>query len=176
MNRLYFSATLILTFLFSAFPVFSQNNPLLEINKTWHKFEQSFESLDADLFASIHLKDLVRVAGGNVVIDYDNYLENYRQRFKQNKENGISLKIELRFLERVYNEDTSSERGIYKMTRSTTEGDPVNFYGKFHVIMRKVGSEWKILMDYDSSEENTIGEDDFDNALPLEDITSFSEN
>ena len=46
----------------------------------------------------------------------------------------------------------------------------------FHVLFRKEEGVWKILMDYDSSEGNTIGAEHFLNAYHIEDFSTFVED
>ena len=70
------------------------------------------------------------------------------------------MKIEFRFIERISSEGKASERGIYKLTVTTGRNEPQFYFGKFHVILTKE-TKWKLLMNYDSDEYGTIGEEDF---------------
>ena len=146
---------------------------LKAINTTWSKFYKAFETLNAQLMADIHSKDLVRVSGGSQILDYDTYIENYRQSFKSVKEQGNTRHISLRFFERLNNGSTASERGIYKLTVNKEKQDEQSYYGQFLVIFKKVGNTWMILVDYDSNENNTIGEKQFLEAHAIDDFSPF---
>lgn len=150
----------------------TQNN-FKEINKVWSKFYQAFETLDYTLMAEIHSKDLVRISGGKRISDYEIYINNYKTRFKKAKTNGVTNKISLRFFERINNDSIASERGIYKLIRNKNQNDEQTYYGQFHVIFKKEQGQWKILMDYDSTEGNTIGKDDYNKAHVITDFDKF---
>jgi len=115
---------------------------------------------------AVHSKDLVRSSRD------DKGVYNYDQYKKQNELGDQRSKskrsIELHFLERLASENQAYEVGVYKTTMVNNNGESRSFYGKFHVVMRKENGIWKILVDSDSSENGTIGEDDFLEAKPLQ--------
>ena len=149
---------------------------LKAINQVWADFYMAFDSLDISYMEKIHAKNLMRIPGGNRILDYDTYMNNYSLQFENDKATNQTSAIELRFFERLNNETTASERGIYKMTRNRgTENERI-FYGKFHVLFRKTDGKWKITMDYDNNESNTIGESDFENAFAIDYFEPFISN
>jgi hypothetical protein len=60
------------------------------------------------------------------------------------------------------------EVGIYKVITTDKIGNTHTFYGRFHVALRKENGTWKILVDTDSSEGNSIDEQDYMQASPME--------
>lgn len=66
----------------------------------------------------------------------------------------------------------ASERGIYALTRREG-GESRTFYGQFHVLFKKQAGVWQILMDYDSDEGGSIGETQFLEAHPIDDLEPF---
>ncbi|WP_299116084.1 nuclear transport factor 2 family protein [uncultured Winogradskyella sp.] len=146
---------------------------LKSINTTWAKFYKAFETLDHILMADIHSKDLVRVSGGKRILDYETYINNYKTRFERDKKIGQTSDISLRFFERLVNNNTASERGIYKLVRNKGTEKEKAYYGQFHVIFKKVDGQWKIVMDYDSSEGDTINEDGYNKAYAIDDFKRF---
>ncbi|MEJ2627828.1 MAG: hypothetical protein P8078_04665, partial [bacterium] len=136
---------------------------LKDINNTVHlKFYQAFDSLDCSIMQSIHSKKLIRIpADRKTILNYKDYMDKYKHDFDNVKKNNGTLNISLRFFERLNNDSIASERGIYKFTINKGQKNEQIFYGKFHVILVKEDNTWKILMDYDSNENNTIGEEDF---------------
>ncbi len=148
--------------------VFSQDSTILaQINtQVWDKFEKAFATNDVDLLISIHTKEAIRIpADKKVIVTAMDYFESQVKSFKWVNENNYQTKIELRFVERICNEINASERGIFKYTVIDDEGDVRTFFGKFHVLLKKENNTWKIYMDYDSSEENTIDENSFMKAF-----------
>ena len=146
---------------------------LNDINQVWFKFYQAFETLDYSLMAEIHSKDLVRISGGQRISDYESYINSYKLNFEKSKENGVTNNISLRFFERINNDSVASERGIYHLIRNKGKDDEQTYYGQFHVIFKKEQGIWKILMDYDSTEGKTIGEEDYNKAKSITDFQSF---
>ena len=145
-------------------------------NQVWSKFYQVFDSLDSDLMESIHSKHLIRIpADRKTILNYKEYLDQYKLTFAKIKENEGTLNISLRFLERINNNSIASERGIYKLIINQNKGNEKVIYGKFHVILIKEDNVWKILMDYDSNENNTIGEEDFYKARGINDFKKHLE-
>lgn len=158
---------------------FNQSNAqhidhLKAINGVWSKFYSAFETLDYTLMAGIHAKDLVRVSGGKNILDYNTYINNYKSGFQRDKDANVTSTISLRFFERINNDSTASERGIYKLIRNKDTETEQTYYGQFHVLFRKTNGEWKIIMDYDSTESGTIGEEDYNKAYAINDFDKFT--
>ncbi len=152
----------------------SQSEPhLKDINKVWAKFYLAFETLDSEPMAEIHSKKLIRISGGKRILDYKSYITNYKATFQNSKHNNVTNTIALRFFERINNDSTASERGIYKLTRNKGQNNEKSYYVKFHVLFIKEEGAWKILMDYDSTEGDTIGETDFLKAYAIDDLKAF---
>jgi len=166
----------LLTVLFTSQSSAQSLDHLKEINKVWSKFYEAFDSLDHQLMADIHSKKLIRISGGKRISDYKTYINNYKAQFKKAKENNVSNKISLRFFERINNDSIASERGIYKLIRTVNQKDPQVYYGQFHVLFAKENGRWKIIMDYDSSEGNSIGEKDYTKAYGINEFDPFIRN
>ncbi|QMU65010.1 MAG: DUF4440 domain-containing protein [Flavobacteriaceae bacterium] len=146
---------------------------LKEINKVWAKFYQAFDSLNHQLMAEIHSKKLIRISGGKKISDYETYIGNYKKNFKRARENAISNTISLRFFERIHTDSIASERGIYKLIRTREQEKEQVYYGQFHVILIKENNMWKILMDYDSDEANSIREEEYMKSYGINEFNAF---
>ena len=145
-------------------------NPQKAINEqVWTPFIKTFNENDTDGFMNLHSKDLVRSArDGKSVLNWDQYYANGKKSEERNKTSNRKRKIELRFTERMANEDQAVEVGIYKTSNILPDGSEQNYYGKFLVVLRKENGTWKILVDTDSSEGGTIDEKSFLAAKPME--------
>jgi len=144
-----------------------------EINVTWAKFCQAFDSLDYRLMAEIHTKDLIRIPGGGSIIDYDSYIQGYEKDFESAKKTNSTRSIALRFNERVNSDSVASEKGVYKMVIDKDQPQEATYYGAFHALLKKEARSWKILMDYDSNPDGKIGEEDFVKAFDINDYQQF---
>ena len=159
----------LVAFMLLAVPACAQD-PQKEINdQVWKPFISSFNSFDTQEFMAVHSRDVVRSPrDAKILQSWDEYFKQQQAGDKRHKESGGSRSIELRFTERIANAKQAIDVGIYKTTSTGKDGKSASFYGRFHVVLRKEGSVWKILVDTDSSEGNTIREKDFLAARPLE--------
>ena len=145
-----------------------------EINEqVWKPFTQAIMNHNVELFISLHSKDLVRAErDGKRVLSYDQYKTGMEQGWpkwkESNKKNNIQYTFELRFLERISNENQAFEVGYFKNESINPAGEKRIGYGQFHVTLRKENGVWKILVDSDSNNGKTITEEMFQAARPIE--------
>jgi hypothetical protein len=170
--------TLVFSFLFLSIistNAQSKNYQMLkEINTSvWVNFYKAFSDLNYKYMSEIHSKNLVRVSGGKRILGYSEYIDNYKKSFEASRKTNQTSTINLRFFERIYSEKRASERGIYKLTRNKGTNKEKSYYGKFHIILIKEDKMWQILVDYDSNENNTIGEKQFLKAFDINDFSNY---
>jgi ketosteroid isomerase-like protein len=165
LTRIIFSAVLIAS---AVVPCVAQDSSK-EINEhVWNVFIKSFSEHDANTFLSVHSKDVIRaVRDQKMLLDWAQYLKQQLAGDKFEIDNGIKRTIELRFSERISSSTQAVDVGIYKTTVTQKDGGSDSFYGRFHVVLRKESGVWKILVDTDSTEGNTIDENVFLEAKPL---------
>lgn len=160
-------------FLALPFPGVSQNSSHFKAINTevWENFTKAFETYDVELFSRLHDEELIRVSGdGKSIRRKTSYLAGYRERWQHK---SGSQTISFRFLERICDGNIASERGIYKLTRQIHTPNERSYYGKFHVLLVRKNEQWKILMDYDSSEHHSINETTYASASELHDFQKF---
>ena len=153
----------------------AQNNAdyLKEINRDiWLPFIEAYGTLDAEKYKSLQSEDFIRAEGSDRRLPtYKEYFDNVAVWFSDVKKEGRKLSIEFRFVERFANGKVASERGIYQLKTFDATGKLTwTGYGKFHVFMRKLSEKWKIVVDYDSNEENTINEQTYLAAFAMDDF------
>lgn len=137
----------------------------------WSKFTKSFETMDFNLFASLHREDFVRVSGSSKSVrNKEDYIGGYTKRWTENK---LNQTISFRFTERICDYERASERGIYKLTLNPKSEKERSFYGEFHVILTNNNSDWKILVDYDTNPGNSINEESFLAAFAIDDFEKY---
>lgn len=122
-----------------------------EINEqVWLPFIKTFGDGDTEGFMALHSRDVVRSPrDGKRVLNWEQYFEDVRRGNEHAVRSGYSLSLELRFTERIAQNNLAIEVGIYKTTYTTSEGQH-NSYGRFHAVLRKEDGIWKILVDTDS--------------------------
>ena len=145
-----------------------------EINEqVWRPFTRAIMSQDVATFASVHSNDLVRAERNSKKVlglsEYRETMEKSWPRWKErNSKDRLTYVFELRFTERIHNSDLAYEVGYFKNETTNPAGQKEVHYGKFQVALRKESGKWKILVDSDSNEGETITEKDFLAAKPME--------
>lgn len=138
-------------------------------DQVWKPFIQAYNSRDTDGFLAVHSKDVVRSPrDAKLVLNWSEYYEQQKRGDEAGKVSENERQLELRFTERIAGATKAVEVGIYKVTVKDKKGNNRAFYGRFHVVLRKENDIWKILVDTDSSEGNSIGEHEFMKATVME--------
>lgn len=169
------SLKFIFCFLFLSFQlqILAQSSKCVEnINaQVWGNFTKAFETFDYELFGSLHSENFVRASGNSKSLkNKSDYISGYAERWKNAKDLQT---ISFRFLERFCDDKKASERGIYKLTVNLNQPNEKSYYGKFHVILSKSNNQWKLIVDYDSDEGNTITEQSYLNAYAIDDFEKY---
>jgi len=156
--RLLFASLLIL----SIIKVFAQNAHTEINSQVWKPFIKSFNENNTSTFMALHSKDAVRSPrDAKTIWNWDQY--NKEQAAGDLKDRRLRRKrmLELHLTESIVKGDLAFDVGVYRTSYLLLDGKTENYYGRFHVVMRKEKGVWKILIDTDSSEGGTIGEKDF---------------
>lgn len=148
----------------------SAQNQQQEINQqVWKPFLKGFNENDTETFMSVHSKDVVRSPReAKKILNWNQYFAQQQKGDTADKAAKRKRTLELRFTERIASQDQAIEVGVYKTTYIGPDGIAKNSYGRFHVVMRKENDVWRILVDTDSSENNSISEKDFLAASAME--------
>ena len=135
---------------------FSQSDSLQRKidEQVWKPFIQAFNHFDTKSFMAVHSKDMTRVIqDGNMIYGYERYYAENERDNESGRKSNRKRTIELRFIQRIASSDQAFEVGFYKYTGIQPDGSVHHGYGKFHVLLRREGTTWKILMDADASEK-----------------------
>jgi ketosteroid isomerase-like protein len=156
-------------FLFIVSYSLSAQDTQKEINEQiWKPFIKNFNENNAKGFMAVHSKDVIRSPReSKSVLNWDEYYREQSTGDKQDIKEKRKRTLELRFTERINGKDQAIDVGVYKTTYLFSDGRKQDFFGRFHVAMRKEQGVWKILVDTDSPESNTIGEKEFLAASPM---------
>lgn len=140
-----------------------------EINEqVWKPFIKNFNEGNTAEFMAVHSQDAVRSPRDQKVIwNWKEY--NLQQTIgdAEDKKENRKRTLQLRFTERFANGDLAFNVGIYKTTYIFSDGSVRDYFGRFHVVLRKEKGVWRILVDTDSTEGHAIEEKDFLAAAPL---------
>ena len=130
----------------------------------WTPFSEAYATADLEKYMALHTTDFIRASTEDTK-DLNAYRIESQRHFNSNKTNKRRCEIAFAFFERVAGPLSASERGIYRYTSVASDGSRQHYYGRFHVFHRNIDGKWKIAVDYDSDEDNSIGEGDFNAGL-----------
>lgn len=140
----------------------------------WQPFVAAQAASDVEAYIALHSPSLVRAsADARQVQTHADWAAHTRALWKSMTERGRRAEISFRFIERLAAADAASERGVYALTLHGAPGGPRSFHGQFHVISRKEGGRWRIVVDYDSSEGGRIDAAAFQAAFAAEDHARY---
>lgn len=119
----------------------------------WRAFKNAFETLDGPALNALYADDVLRVTPAG--IDTEGLFKAYNaNRFASNLESGDQIRLDFWFDDRKTNETTSYEVGFFRISERSNTGSTSQFYGQFHIVLKKLDGQWKIVQDWDT---DTIG-------------------
>lgn len=140
----------------------------------WLPYSKAYAEGKATDYIALHSKSLLRVMGDLKYVDpYDAFARNMQEMFDGLKKQNVKVSIQFRFTERIANQDTASERGIYEFVMTDAKGKVTKNYSRFHNFLKKEGGKWKIAMDYDSSEKGAVTEATYKAAFARDDYAKY---
>lgn len=134
----------------------------------WKVFAETYNNLDAKGFNAIHADDVIRSGPGTLRVG-EEYKNQNRESFQRVKQRGEKRTISFTMESRQTREDLSYEVGYYKVSMQPKEGEARHFYGRFHVVIKKIDGQWKIVQDWDTGSilGKKIDEEAFQSGTPL---------
>lgn len=141
----------------------------------WLPFSAAYHAGQPEDYLALNTADLIRGMGeAKAVMGMAEYAEDVLAAFARWRESGSQVEIAFRFFERIASASLASERGIFRLALTPAQGEPRVIYGQFHVFERRENDRWKIAIDYDSSEKQTIDETTYARATALEAVEAFA--
>ncbi len=127
----------------------------VEINHAiWRPFKEAYENLDAIAMNDLHSPDVIRGNKWNILIG-DEYMQQNAKRFQEARNRGDKRTIDFYFDLRKTTETHEISTGFYKVT-SIRDEIKNQFYGYFHVVIKKIEGKWQIIYDWDHDEFNGV--------------------
>ncbi|WP_417463786.1 YybH family protein [Kordiimonas sp.] len=143
-------ATIVVMYLMGQAPLWADT--VDDINtEVWEVFTRSYQENDGELHVSIYHPEVVRpISQNGTVLSGTAYTDHLRKMFANRKARGASgADIHFRFNERLHNNDSAYEVGIYRLTGQRPDGTDFVNYGNFRVVLKKHEGRWKIMFDAD---------------------------
>ena len=132
--------------------VYAEDSVINELDAAWNKLEQTVSNGDFHSFKSTYHRDAVLVNG----ITKSSYsikkaFEGWKQGFTDTESGKIIANLDVRFSERLYDEFTAHETGIFHYYTLNQNGDRNDTYVHFESLWLKKNNKWIMLMEYQKS-------------------------
>ncbi len=146
---------LIALFVVSAFalPMSSSEDPSPRTTDTldafWAEVSRTVGVGDYHGYAATYHPDAVLVnQSAGVSYPIANALAGWKQGFDDTAAGKMKAQVEFRFTQRLNDESTAHETGMFYYTAQTGDGEPQGSPLHFQALLVKQGGEWKMVMEY----------------------------
>lgn len=121
--------------------------------QVWEPFKKAYATKDGELYNSIHSDDVMRVTKQGILLG-EAYKERNRKMFAV--KGRPRRTIDFVFEHRIHSEEVAYEVGYYKLDYYKEDKVDKTYYGRFHVVLKKIDGVWKISQDWDTSNINGL--------------------
>jgi len=149
MKRLYKIFTLILTL---SNITAQETSVALEIDTAWEKLKKTISKGDFNSFKSVYHQDAIFV-NGILKKSYPikNAFDGWKQGFDDTKSGIISAHLDVRFSQRLYDNTSAHEIGIFHYYTINKDGKLSDSYVHFESLWVKKNNKWLMIMEYQKS-------------------------
>ena len=142
---------LLIVLLFIQF-IYAQDIIINELDAAWKKLENTVSTGDFRSFKSVYHQDAVLVNGiTKNSYPIKNAFEGWEKGFIDTKSEEIIANLDVKFSERLFDEFTAHEIGIFHYYTINKNGDKDDTYVHFESLWVKKNNKWKMIMEYQKS-------------------------
>lgn len=145
----------LVTIIFLSHSGFSQENSApkdslrtQELDQFWKNLSNTVQEGDLEGYAAAYHEDAVVVYGSIKSIPIKEALENWAQGFIDTKAGKATSNVEFKFSERIGNETTAYETGMFYFTLKDDTGKNVEYYDHLNALLVKKDGTWLCVMEY----------------------------
>ena len=139
----------------------SESDVTSELDAYWTELSRTVKEGDFDAYAAGYHPDAVLAnMGKGVSYPISTALAGWKQGFMDTKAGKMKASVEFRFSQRLNDESTAHETGIFRYASQAGDGEEVVAFMAFEGLMVKK-DRWLMLMEY---QKNEVSEEDW-NAL-----------
>ncbi|MEM1435500.1 MAG: hypothetical protein AAGG11_15690, partial [Pseudomonadota bacterium] len=114
----------------------------------WRTFQNAFHRMDGAALNSVYADTVLRVTPDGLDTQ-GNFKQDNLTRFLENRARGDRIELDFWFDSRHTNAAVSYDVGFYRVRVVAASGESSDFFGQFHIVVRKINGCWKIVQDWD---------------------------
>ena len=123
-----------------------------ELNAFWAEVSRSVGEGDFEAYeASCHSEGVLVSGVKKSCSPLSVALARWKKEFTATKSGEMKASVAFRFSQRLGDETTAHETGIFLYSSTGPDGKPIQEYIHFEVLLVKKGGHWKTLMEYQKS-------------------------
>ena len=125
---------------------------LAELDAFWGEMTRTVEEGAFDEYATLYHVDAILVSGPTEnSYPISQALGGWEQGFTDTKSGKIVASVEFIFTQRLGDETTAHETGMFHYTAKPSDGEGADYYVHFEALLIKKGGDWKMMMEYQKS-------------------------
>jgi hypothetical protein len=150
-SRRTFTALVLLPLLFGSLAAADEGARLAELDAFWTEVSRSVREGDFEGYAkTCHEKGVLVSGTKGTCHPLAMALARWKQEFADTKEGKMKAGVEFRFSQRLGDESTAHETGIFLYATTNSDGQSTREYIHFECLLVKEGG-WKTMMEYQKS-------------------------
>jgi ketosteroid isomerase-like protein len=127
----------------------AQAQVVAELDAYWAEVERTAREGDFEGYAAVYHEDAVLVSAGSMSsYPISAALAGWRQGFVDTREGRVDASVEFRFSQRLNDETTAHETGIFHYRLVNAAGEVSESRVHFEALMVKKDGTWLMLMEY----------------------------
>lgn len=145
----YLTATLLL----AAWPfqLRAQSPQQAELDALWAEVSRTVAEGDFAAYSAVYHEDAVLISGpSGTSVPISQALRDWEPGFIETQRGETEPTVEFRFTQRLHDETTAHETGIFKFTSQVPGGEPASQYVHFEALLVKRDG-WLMVMEYQKS-------------------------
>ena len=133
-----------------------EEETLAELDALWAEVSRTVAEGDFDGMAAAYHEDAVLVnsiSGSSYPIAQA--MEGWKPGIESTKKGELEASVEFRFSQRLHDDNTAHETGMFFYTAKPTEGEPSGGVINFEALLVKKDGGWKMIMEHQKSVATT---------------------
>ncbi len=135
----------------------------------WKPFQDAFEHMDGEALNALYAEDVLRVTPQG--LDTRGGFKQFNKtRFDANRARGDRIELDFWFDSRHTGSTVSYDVGFYRVRMIAASGEATSFFGQFHIVLKNLDGQWKIVQDWDTASigGHPITAEDFSRRPPVQ--------
>jgi len=152
----------ILTIFLSIQSIWAMDNLTDELDVAWGKLKKTVSKGDFRSFKSVYHRDAILVNGiSKKSYPIKDAFAGWKQGFEDTKSGIISAHVHVKFSQRLYDQTSAHETGIFHYYTIDKEGKQNDSYVHFESLWVKKNNKWFMMMEYQKSRTDKVEWDEF---------------